>query len=37
LKSEAEGERAIVEISRVVYEYFSRIGGGGEYGRKIYN
>lgn len=37
LKSEAEGERAIVDISRAVYEYFSRIGGGGEYGRKIYD
>ncbi len=37
LKSEEEGERAIAEISRAVYEYFSRIGAGGMYGRKIYN
>ena len=28
LKSEAEGEQAIVEISRAAYEYFSRIGTG---------
>jgi beta-lactamase class A len=35
LKSEAEGERAIEDISRVTYEYFSRIGSGGLYGRQI--
>jgi beta-lactamase class A len=37
LKSEEEGERAIVDISKAAYEYFSRIGEGGGYGRKIYN
>src|SRR5262245_59923381 len=35
LKDEAEGERAIEEISRVAYEYFSRLGAGGVLGRKI--
>ena len=29
LKDEAEGERAIEEISRAAYEYFSRLGAGG--------
>lgn len=33
LKDEAEGERAITEISRVAYEYFSRLGSGGALGR----
>ena len=33
LKDEAEGERAIEEISRVAYEYFSRRGAGGALGR----
>jgi len=33
LKDEAEGERAIEEISRVSYEYFSRLGAGGTLGR----
>jgi len=33
LKDEAEGERAIEEISRVAYEYFSRLGAGGTLGR----
>jgi hypothetical protein len=33
LKDEAEGERAIEEISRVAYEYFSRLGSGGVLGR----
>src|SRR5580765_3154638 len=33
LKDEAEGERAIEEISRVAYEYFSRLGAGGVLGR----
>jgi beta-lactamase class A len=33
LKSEAEGERAIETISRVAYEYFSRLGAGGALGR----
>ena len=35
LKSEAEGERAIEEISRATYEYFSRVGAGGLFGRQI--
>jgi beta-lactamase class A len=33
LKDEADGERAIVEISRAAYEYFSRLGAGGALGR----
>jgi beta-lactamase class A len=33
LKDEAEGERAIVDISRAAYEYFSRLGAGGSLGR----
>ncbi|MGH9144135.1 MAG: serine hydrolase [Vicinamibacterales bacterium] len=33
LKDESEGERAIEEISRVAYEYFSRLGAGGVLGR----
>ena len=33
LKDEAEGERAIEAISRVAYEYFSRLGAGGALGR----
>ena len=33
LKDEAEGERAIETISRVAYEYFSRLGAGGALGR----
>ena len=33
LKDEAEGERAIVDISRAAYEYFSRLGAGGALGR----
>ena len=33
LKDEAEGERAIEEISRAAYEYFSRLGAGGTLGR----
>ena len=35
LKDEAEGERAIVDISRTAYEYFSRLGAGGTLGRKM--
>jgi beta-lactamase class A len=35
LKDEAEGERAIVDISRVAYEYFSRLGAAGALGRRI--
>lgn len=37
LQNEREGERAIEEISRTAYEYFSRIGAGSDYGRKIKN
>jgi len=37
LKDEVEGERAITEISRVAYEYFSRLGSGGVLGRTIKN
>ena len=37
LKDEAEGERAIEEISRAAYEYFSRLGAGGVLGRQIKN
>jgi beta-lactamase class A len=33
LKDEAEGERAITDISRTAYEYFSRLGSGGALGR----
>jgi beta-lactamase class A len=33
LKDEADGERAIEELSRVAYEYFSRLGTGGALGR----
>jgi beta-lactamase class A len=33
LKDEAEGERAIEQISRAAYEYFSRLGAGGTLGR----
>jgi beta-lactamase class A len=35
LKDEAEGERAITEVSRALYEYFSRVGFGSEYGRQL--
>jgi len=35
LKDETEGERAITEISRVAYEYFSRLGAGGALGRLV--
>ena len=37
LKDEAEGEQAIVEISRAAYGYFSRIGAGEALGRRIPN
>jgi beta-lactamase class A len=37
LKDDAEGERAIEEMSRVAYAYFSRLGFGGTLGRKIEN
>jgi beta-lactamase class A len=35
LKDEAEGEQAITEISRVAYEYYSRLGAGGVLGRTV--
>jgi beta-lactamase class A len=35
LKSEAEGERAIEEMSRAAFDYFDRLGAGGELGRRI--
>ncbi len=35
LKDEAEGERAIEDISRATYEYFSRLGAGGTLGRQV--
>ena len=35
LKDEAEGERAIGDLSRVFYEYFSRLGFGSEFGRQM--
>ena len=35
LKSEADGERAIEEISRTAYEYFRRLGAGGSLGRQL--
>ena len=35
LKDEAEGERAIEEISRAAYDYFSRLGSGGLVGRRL--
>lgn len=35
LKDEKEGERAIEEISRAAFEYFSRLGAGGLLGRRL--
>ncbi len=35
LRTEAEGERAIEEMSRAAFEYFSRLGAGGPLGRQI--
>jgi beta-lactamase class A len=37
LKSEAEGERAIEEMSRAAFDYFDRLGAGGELGRRMGN
>jgi beta-lactamase class A len=37
LKDETEGERAIEDLSRAAYEYFSRLGAGGTLGRQIKN
>jgi beta-lactamase class A len=35
LRDEREGERAITDVSRAFYEYFSRLGFGSEYGRQL--
>jgi len=35
LKDEGEGERAIGDLSRAFYEYFSRLGFGSEFGRQL--
>jgi beta-lactamase class A len=35
LQDETAGEKAIEEIARQAYEYFSRLGAGSEYGRRI--
>ena len=35
LKDEGEGERAITEVSRAFYDYFSRLGFGSEHGRQL--
>jgi beta-lactamase class A len=35
LKDEGEGEKAIEEMSRATYEYFSRLGAGGALGRRL--
>ena len=35
LKDEIEGERAIEELSRAAYEYFSRLAAGSVLGRQI--
>ena len=35
LRDETEGERAITAVSRALYEYFSRLGSGSEYGRQL--
>jgi beta-lactamase class A len=35
LKDETEGERAIEDLSRAAYEYFSRLGSGGTLGRLV--
>jgi beta-lactamase class A len=37
LKNEAEGERAIEEMSRAAFDYFNRLGVGGALGRRIPN
>jgi hypothetical protein len=37
LKDDAEGERAIEEITRAAYEYYARLGLGGALGRTIKN
>jgi beta-lactamase class A len=35
LRGEAEGERAIEEMSRTAYQYFSRLGASGPEGRRL--
>jgi beta-lactamase class A len=35
LQEDAAGEAAIEQASRVTYQYFSRLGAGGQYGRQI--
>ena len=35
LKDDDQGERAIIEMSRVAYEYFQRLGSSGVAGRRI--
>jgi beta-lactamase class A len=35
LKDETDGERAIEDAARAAYDYFSRLGAGGLYGRQI--
>jgi beta-lactamase class A len=35
LRDEGEGERAIADLSRALYEYFSRLGFGSEFGRQM--
>jgi beta-lactamase class A len=35
LKAEPEGERAIEEMSRAAYQYFSRLGASGPEGRRL--
>ena len=35
LKNDGDGERAIEQASRAAYDYFSRLGAGGKYGRQI--
>ncbi len=35
LKDEGEGEKAIEEMSRASYEYFSRLGAGAKLGRRL--
>ncbi len=35
LKSEPEGERAMEDLSRAAYDYFARLGAGGEFGRRM--
>lgn len=35
LKDEGEGERAITDVSRAFYDYFSRLGFGSDHGRQL--